>query len=119
MAVDISPILAETLLRLSTELLNTFDSDKLLGRILALLRHLVPYETAAIHLVDGDQLITQAGVGAALPTVGQMNYQREDDFIWQFVERERGGPIFARTCTGKPGSPWSVLSISALLWLCP
>ncbi len=89
MAVDISPILAETLLRLSTELLNTFDSDKLLGRILALLRHLVPYETAAIHLVDGDQLITQAGVGAALPTVGQMNYQREDDFIWQFVERER------------------------------
>ncbi len=87
---DVSPALAETLLRLSTELLDTFDSDKLLGRILTLLRYLVPYETAAIHLVDGERLITQAGVGAALPTVGQINYQRENDFIWQFVEREKG-----------------------------
>lgn len=91
---DVSPALAETLLRLSTELLDTFDSDKLLGRILALLHHLVPYETAAIHLVDGERLITQAGVGAALPTVGQMNYERKNDFIWQFVEREKG-PYFS------------------------
>lgn len=106
MAGDIFPILAETLLRLSTELLNTFDSDKVLGRILALLHHLVPYETAAIHLVDGDRLITQAGVGAALPTVGQMNYRREDDFIWQFVERERRPYL----CQDLHREPWKPLA---------
>jgi len=92
---DISPALAETLLRLSTELLDTFDCDKLLGHILALLHQLVPYETAAIHWVDGDRLITQAGVGAARPTVGQMNYQRENDFVWQFIEKEKR-PYFSQ-----------------------
>ena len=84
----VSPILAETLLRLSNELLTTYDSARLPGRVLELLRQLVGYETAAIHLVDGDRLITRAGVGAALPTVGHYNYSRESDFVWQFLERE-------------------------------
>lgn len=84
----VSPALAETLLYISNELLTTYDTPRLLGRILELLRQLVEYETAAIHLVDGERLITCAGVGAAESTVGQFNYNRETDFVWQYLERE-------------------------------
>lgn len=91
----ISSALAETLLRISTELLTTYDTPRLLGRILELLRQLVEYETAAIHLVDGDRLFTRAGVGAAAPTVGQFNFSRDSDFVWQFLERE-GRPYLVK-----------------------
>ncbi|MBI3960556.1 MAG: GAF domain-containing protein [Chloroflexi bacterium] len=85
----ISPALGETLLHISNELLTTYDTDQLLDRILELLRQLVEYETAAIHLVDGDRLFTRAGVGAAALTVGQFNFSRDSDFVWQFLEREK------------------------------
>lgn len=91
----VSPTLAETLLYISNELLTTDDTPRLLGRILELLRRLVEYETAAIHLVDGDRLITCAGVGAAEPTVGQFNYRQESDFVWQYLEKE-GRPYLSQ-----------------------
>ena len=87
--------MAGTLLRISNELLTTYDTDRLLGRVLELLHQLVEYETAAVHLVDGERLITRAGEGAAAPTVGQFNYSRESDFVWQFLERE-GRPYLVK-----------------------
>lgn len=91
----VSPTLAETLLYISNELLTIDDTPRLLGRILELLRRLVEYETAAIHLVDGDRLITYAGVGAVEPTVGQLNYNQENAFVWQYLEKE-GRPYLSQ-----------------------
>ncbi|MGB5052059.1 MAG: GAF domain-containing protein [Caldilineaceae bacterium] len=100
----VAPILAETLLELSAELLTAFDSAQLLERILALLSHLVEYETAAIHLMDGQQLITQAGKGGPAATVGHFNYHRESDFIWQYLEQEKR-PYLAHDLHTEPWHP--------------
>jgi len=68
--------------------MSTYEPAHLLGRILELLRQLVEYDTAAIHLLDGNRLIARTGTGAEAPTVGQLHYSQESAFAWQYLERE-------------------------------
>lgn len=77
------------LLELSSQLISTQSLDRLLETILEMLGRLIDFDTAGIHMVSGDYLVTRAAVGRSVTTLGQKNYRRDSDFIWQYVERER------------------------------
>lgn len=87
-SITFSPALAETLLRISNELMSTYEPTHLLGRILELLHQLVEYDAAAVHLIDGNQLIVRSGSGTEPSVGGQLHYNKESDFAWQYMERE-------------------------------
>ena len=102
---QVSAPLAETLLHISTELLATDDVDRLLNRILELVRQLIDYESAAIHLLDGNQAVARAGVGNAASTVGHFQYNPQEDFVWQYIATQ-GRPYLTNDLRGES---WQLL----------
>lgn len=83
----ISVEITQALLEVSSMLLTTPELDPLLQNIIEILRTLVDYDTAAIHLVHGDHLHTRAAVGRAVHTIGQFNLKQSSDFVWQYIEK--------------------------------
>jgi signal transduction histidine kinase/putative methionine-R-sulfoxide reductase with GAF domain len=101
---DFSIEAIQTLLEVSTQILATHDVESLLEQILKLLSRFVAYSSAAIHLVQGDFLSTRAGVGRSYMTVGQYNFHKQNDFVWQYLERERS-PYFCEDVLEEEWTP--------------
>jgi GAF domain-containing protein len=94
----------QALIEVSTQILTTHEIEPLLEQILKLLSRFVAYSSAAIHLMHGDFLSTRAGVGRSAETVGQDNFRKEDDFVWQQLEQERG-PYFSNDVLQESWTP--------------
>lgn len=81
--------LLDTLVEISGKLLSTHNTDELLVLILQLLHRLVDFDSAAIHLKEKGQIQTRAAVGKAESTIGQPVFDPQEDYVWQYVEREK------------------------------
>ncbi|MBX2998119.1 MAG: GAF domain-containing protein [Caldilineaceae bacterium] len=103
---DFSIEAIQTLLEVSTQILTTHDVEILLEQILKFLGRFVAYTSAAIHMVQDDFLETRAGVGHSARTVGQYNYHRETDFVWQYLEQEKA-PYFCNDILEEEWTPIS------------
>ncbi len=92
------------LLEIAEGLLSPADTDRLLDKILHRLGELVPYSSAAIHVIQGNTLHLRSGAGLAAASVGQRHTYRPQEFIWQYIERT-GKPYVTPDCTGEEWYP--------------
>lgn len=81
-------ILAETLLHLSAEVLETANSDSLITQVLRLLKRLVNYDRAAIHLLEGDRLVHRAAVDAGQRLLDPTGDDDEGEFLERLLAGE-------------------------------
>lgn len=101
---QIPAALAETLLHISTEILTTYDVDRLLNRILELVRQLIDYESAAIHLRDGHLVTIRAGAGYVESLAGRLQYNPQEDFVWQYIASQNQ-PYLTNDLRKEPWQP--------------
>lgn len=98
--------LAQTLLDISGELLGTYEPDQLLQKILRLLKRLVEYDSAGIHIVQGGDLCTRAYVGRATETMEQTHFARNMAYVWQYVEHNKTPYVTGDISQEEPWNQW-------------
>jgi len=91
---EIATILAEAVASVSL----TLSTDQLLDHILRKLQQLIPYDSASIFWVDGNQLVIEAARGFEADVINQQ-HDRADDALFREMETQKSCILIENTHT--------------------